>query len=352
MTPDIQNQNKDRILKLLAIGGLIGLVIMIAWLGVQLVRVMPNAFTSLASLADSVYNYQPYELVVVSSAPVVNNGESVTLTWNDPEPVGSFSFMYTCADGVAIDIRTTGNGITPTTCDVPVELGDVRSVDVLLMAERNRFSDITYTISFITPRAIATVASATGTLSVVNVQIAPPENTATSTPPSVPTKPATPPTPSPTATTTIPTISVNATTTKPVTVVPVTITKPIYTIPVSNPNGNSDLAIRSLGAGILSNNQFINVGTLTNDTISAIQIEVKNIGTKTSANFTFSATLPNGSTYTSPVQNPLKPNERAVLTIGFKMSEETGVHTFNAMVTTTSDSNNANNRFTSAVRVK
>jgi hypothetical protein len=355
MTPENQNPDtgrKDRILKLLAIGGLIGLVIIISWLGIQLVRVMPNAFTSLASLADSVYNYQPVELIVVSSSDIVNSGESVTLSWNDPKPEGEFSFTYDCADGVAVDVRVPNSDIKPATCEVPFVLGDVTSTDLVINAERNRFTDITYTISFITPRAITDVASESGTLSVVNVSIAPTEGTGTTTATTTATTTPEVKPELPAATTTKPVVSNTATTTKPKPTTPTTTTKPVYTTPVSNRNGVIDLNVRSLGAGAIVNGQFVNLGSLTSGAQSAIQIEVRNSGTKTSSSFTFTATLPNGATYVSKSQKALKPNERAVLTIGFSMTDDTGVQPFDVTLKTSGDANLKNNTFTSAVRVK
>lgn len=347
-----QNQNKDRVLKLLAISGLIGLVIIISWLGIQLVRVMPNAFTSLASLADSVYNYKPVELLVVSDKDIINSGESVTLSWNDPEPEGEFSFTYDCAPGVAIDVRLESGDLTPATCDEPVILGDVTSVDLSIMAERNRFTDVTYNISFITPRAIADVASQSGTLSLVNVSIAPTETIATSTPPET----VTPEPVTPVATTTKPEVPKPAPTTPTKPTTPLkptpTPTKPVSTLPTSDPKGFTDLAVRSLGAGTILNNQFVNLGTITSGGASAIQIEVRNLGTKTSQSFSFTATLPNGTTYVSKSQKGLKPNERAVLTIGFNMTDDTGVQPFDVTLKVTGDTKLTNNSFTGAVTVK
>lgn len=338
---------KERVLKSLAVGGFIGLIIIIAWLGITLVRVLPNAFTSLASLADSVYNYQPVKIVIVTSEDIVNAGDSFTISWNDPKPAGSFSFTYACTEGVAIEVRTIKSYIQSVTCDVPFELGDVTSMDVTVRAERNRFTDIPYTISFITPRAIDDVATAEGTISVVNASITAPEPVATTTPEVTPT----PETPKPTTpVVTKPPVSKPTT---PVPPKPTYIQTPIYGIPVSNPNGTTDLSIRSLGAGtISSNNQFINVGTINGDTDSAIQFEIKNLGTKTSDTFTFTATLPNGTTYTSPVQAALKPNERSVISLGFTMNGERGVKVFSAIVSITNDTNTKNNSFTSAVTVK
>ncbi len=339
-TPD--PVKKERVLKSLAVGGFIGLIIIIGWLGITLVRVLPNAFTSLASLADSVYNYQPVEIVVVSSADIVNAGDAFTISWNDPKPAGSFSFTFVCTDGVAIDVRTVGSPLQSVECGVPYELGDVTSMDLTVRAERNRFTDIPYTISFITPRAINDVASADATISVVNASIANPEPVASTTPEVVPT-----PKPSKPATTTTP-VAVKPTMPK-----PIYIQTPIYGIPVSNPNGTVDLAVRSLGAGTINSlNQFVNVGTINGSVDSAIQFEIKNTGTKTSDTFTFVATLPNGTIYTSPVQVALKPNERTVISLGFSMSNDKGVKPFSAIVSVASDTNTKNNSFTSAVTVK
>ncbi len=340
-TPD--PVKKERVLKSLAVGGFIGLIIIIGWLGITLVRVLPNAFTSLASLADSVYNYQPVEIVVVSSADIVNAGDAFTISWNDPKSAGSFSFTFECTDGVAIDVRTVEKPLQSVECDIPYVLGDVTSMDITVRAERNRFTDIPYTISFITPRAITDVAETASMISVVNASITAPEPVATTTPEVNPV----PNTPKPTTPPTTPVVV------KPATPKPTYIQTPVYGIPVSNPNGTVDLSIRSLGAGTINNqNQFVNVGTISGNADSAIQFEIKNLGTKTSDTFTFVATLPNGTTYTSPVQTALKPNERSVISLGFSMDSSTGVKPFSAVVSVTSDTTTSNNSFTSAVTVK
>ena len=67
---------KQHVLKLLAVGGFIALIIIIAWLGVQIVRVAPKAITSLASIADVVYNYEDIKVDVASNKAVANADES------------------------------------------------------------------------------------------------------------------------------------------------------------------------------------------------------------------------------------------------------------------------------------
>lgn len=341
-----QQQKKDSVLKILAIGGLVGFIIIIAWLGIKLVTVLPNAFTSLASLAETVYNYKPLEIAVSSDKDVINSGDAVTLTWTDPKPVGTFMFTYACVDGVALDIRVPGKGIESVSCDDAYELGDVSTIDLSLTAEKNRFTEVPVTITFLDERQGGSEITTEKVLTVVNVSIADSETIPKPVTPTTPIKPevVVPVTPKPP-------IVITPAPVKPTIPKPV-VTKPVYGIPVSNPNGFTDLTIASLGAGTIVNNRFVNVGTLNRDENGAIQFVIKNVGTKTSQPFTYVANLPDGTTYTSPVQTALKPNERAVITLGFNMNSTKGISPFNAVVTVAGDVNLKNNSFSSAVTVK
>jgi len=333
-----EQQKKDSVLKTLATLGLIGLIIIIAWLGIKLVSVLPNAFSSLASLSETVYNYKPLEIAVTSNKDVVNSGDALTLTWNDPKPVGTFIFTYACVEGVALDIRVPGKGIEALSCDDEYELGDVSTVDLSLSAEKNRFTEVPVTIVFLDERQGGSEITTEKVITVVNVSIA---DAITVSDPETPVV-VVPDTPKPPV----------VITPTPTPVKPVIVTKPTYAIPMSNPNGFTDITIRSLGAGTIVNNQFINVGILNREANGAIQFEIKNSGTKTSNLFTFVANLPNGTTYTSPVQPALKPNERAVITLGLTTTNETGIKAFSAMVTVAGDINLHNNSFNAAVTVK
>ncbi len=351
MNTNTDNKGKEGVLKTLAIGGFIGLIIIIAWLGIQLISFMPSAFTSLASLADSVYNYKPVELVVVSNKTVANSGEAFTISWNKPKQTGSFAFSYACTEGVAVDVRAQGGAIAAVTCDDDYVIGDVNTIDISITSERNRFTEIPYTISFMPARSDTKAAAKDSAITVVNAMISPVVvETASSTVTEVVVKPEPKPvvvakpeptTPAPTATA-LP---------KP-TPKPVVISKPVYTIPVSNPQGFTDIQVISLGAGTVdANNRFSHVGVIDNDAPGAIQFEIKNIGTKTSNTFTYTATLPNGSEYVSPVQTALKPNERMVATIGFDAADKTGAKAFAVAVSISGDTNSANNTFNSAVSI-
>ncbi|MBY0538571.1 hypothetical protein K2P47_04215 [Patescibacteria group bacterium] len=358
MNTNTDNQGKERVLKTLAIGGFVGLIIIIAWLGIQLISFMPSAFTSLASLADSVYNYKPVELVVVSNTSVANAGESFTITWNKPKQVGSFTFSYKCTEGVAAEVRVSGGPIAPLECDTELNLGDVNSLDINLTSERNRFTEVPYTIAFLPAKSDSPAATQDNTITVVNAMISPVvAEVATTSVTEVTVKPEPAPVvvaqPEPSEPTPAPVTPTPAPkpTPKP-TPKPVIISTPIYGIPVSNPNGTTDIGVRLLGIGSVDNsNRFTASTVIDNDTKGAIQFEIKNFGTKTSESFTYTVKLPNGSEYESPTQTALKPNERMVATIGFETVDMTGVKTFSVSVDIDSENNKTNNQFTAKVSI-
>jgi len=334
-----ENQKKDRVLKSLAVGGFIGLIILIAWISIQIVSYLPTALSSLASLADSVYNYKPVELVVVSNKTIVNTEEALTISWNIPKQDGAFTFSYTCTDGVAIDMRTAEGGIQNLTCDTNYNLGSVGSTDVIIYSEKNRFTDIQYVVGFIPDTADAPTATKPNSVTVVNPSISPiviVDNEL-----EIPAEPE---------------VVLEEVVPEPEVVKPITTTYEqhyVYEIPVSNPNGFTDLGAKLLATGsINSANVFVNTGSIDYNTRGAIQFEVKNFGTKTSNPWTFTTKLPNDTTYTSGTQTALKPNERAVITLGFAMPNDTGVKQFNVSVTVNGDSKVSNNTFTAVVLIK
>jgi cell division septation protein DedD len=352
MTNNREQQQKDGIMKSLAIVGFIGLIISVAWLGIQLVKVLPNAFTSLASLADSVYSYDTRGLMTTSNKSTVSDGESVTISWNVPKRSGTFAFSYVCTEGLALDMRDSLGAIRALTCDTNYTIGSVSAIDVVATTEKNRFTNLSYHIDFIPSGKESPLMSDEGALVIVNATIgttSTPEpavassTLATTTPvvtekPAEPVKPVTPAKPT--------------TSTKPVAPTkPIYTQKPVYSIPTSNPNGFTDLSVAFVGSGILVDQTFKSTGVIDNDETGAIKFEVKNIGTKTSNTWTYSAKLPNGETYTSTSQAALKPNEQAIITLGFTMGDDTGAKRYNVEVSVTPDSNRNNNSFETAVAI-
>lgn len=332
-------QKKESILKSLAIVGFISIIIFIAWLSVQLVNFVPSAFTSLASLAESLNQREQTteetevaSLLVTSNTTLASVGELVTVTWNTAKAPGSYTFSYHCTEGVAIDLMSV-DGIKSINCDTNYNLGDTDSLTLTIDSEKERFADLRYTVSFLGTNDTKPRASGTATITVVNADI--PDDIANLDSESEQEET----TPSETEQTP------DTTTDQPST--PTYEQEYVYTIPTSDPNGTTDLGVRFLNTGTIIGNTFF-VGTLHQNENGALQFEVKNYGTKTSKDWTFSVTLPDGHTYESDTQSPLKPNERAVLTIGFT-SDRDAEHTFVTKVSEPTDQTKLNNQFVQKV---
>ncbi len=147
-----------------------------------------------------------------------------------------------------------------------------------------------------------------------------------------------------------------ATSSAPVTTTPVVTTPaPVqyktvttYRKPVSDPNGRIDLAMTFVGVGNLNSSQRFVPGNLPGSGQGAIQFVVKNIGTKTSSDWTFKLDLPNGSTMTSSVQKPLMPSESSTLTVAFEMHDNEW-HDTNGTVLGGGDTILVNNSFSAKV---
>ena len=337
---DVSKNKKDSILKSLAIAGFVGIIILISWLSIQFVSIVPEAFSSLASLIEGLNQHQEAALEendmtqfnVTSNASIVNAGGSVVISWETTKVPGSYTFSYECLEGVAIDIAND-DGLQSIACDTNYNLGNTDSLSLTIDSEKERFIDINYTVSFLATNDTEPRASATASLTVINDQI----NSVF--------------------------VSDNVNETEIVeeevideveTVVGTTPgeeivyeQKFVYTIPTSDPNGITDLGTKFLNTGKIIGNVFI-AGKLKQDDNGAVQFEVKNFGTKTSEEWTFSVSLPDGGNYTSTEQKPLKPNERAVLTIGFPATDDTR-HTFEVEIEESTDVNSLNNKFEKAV---
>lgn len=319
----------------------------IAWVSIKIVNNVPGTFASLASLAETVKEYDTSTdenasqdmLIVTSDTNVVVAGESVRLSWTETTTPGSYVLSYGCTDGVAIDLQDT-SGSRSISCDTNYNLGNSNSVSLRIDSEKSRYVDIPYTLSFLATNDTAPRASDDAILTVVNSQIASIDDsdteseTAEEESESTPTETPVDSTPNTNPTPTTPTYTQEFT----------------YQIPVSDPNGRIDLGTRYLNVGRIVGNQFI-AQVVDNDLSGAIQFEVKNFGTKTSNKWTYTVTLPSGGIYESSEQTALKPNERAVITIGFPESTVRS-HEFEVTITTTGDVNRNNDDFSQSVAFK
>jgi len=345
-------EKKNSLLKTLAIAGFVAIIIIIGWLSIQFVSVIPNAFSSLASLAEGINQYEEttegsqetQSLVVTSNTTLVNSGGSADISWNTAQAQGSYVFSYDCADGVAVDL-VGANGVQNIDCDSNYNVGDVDTLTLAIDSEKNRYSDLSYTIAFIEtdktePTAVGNAALTIVNSNVANINLADEteeeileeafedseldeiaQEAVDETPESAPSNPST--------------------VTQPP--APVFEQEYVYTIPTSDPNGRIDLASRFISTGVIINQRFVST-SINRSQSGAIQFEVKNLGTKTSEDWTFSFDLPTGGTYESKVQKPLKPNERAILTVGFPEANR-GSFTFEVDVETSQDRVSANNDF-------
>ncbi len=348
----VTHEEKDALTKTFAIVGFVVLVIFGVWLAVKIVSFVPSAFSSLASLADSVYNYDKQEDIVVNGENnVYNSGESFTLSWGAMRRPGSYTFSYACTEGVSVDTKDAQGKIVSLTCGEPLSLGESTSLEVLVSSEKNRFTDIPYTITYTKNGADEASSMITRDLTIVNVTIPATGALVTNTPDTnegsgekaTETTPVTKP------------VVAAKPAQKPTTYVagtPKTITKTVYTMPVSDPKGNIDLQVTYLGAGKISGSTFIKSASIDADENGAIQFEVKNIGTKTADSWNYKAELPADITYSSGAQKALKPNERAVITLGFEGLEEDGVEKVSVEVTAKSDSKTTNNKVSASVVIK
>ncbi len=335
----VTDEKKEALTKTLAIAGFIAVVVFAVWLAVQIVSVIPSAFSSLASIADVVYNYNNKQEIETSTEnTVMNAGESFTITWTDMRKNGTYAFSYACTDGVSVEIRNGGD-IATIACDTQVMLGDASTLEVRVSSEKARFVDVPYTITFTAEGEKETI-SKNSALTIVNASIpasgvvqAPVDEEDSETD----TTSASPVTPSKT-----PVYTAGK---------PVTVTKYVYVTPTSDPKGKVDLQVTFLGIGTIHGKTFVSASSIDADDQGALQFEVKNVGTKTAEDWSYVAELPSDITYKSGDQKSLKPNERAVITLGFTGIEDDGSEKVSVEVTAKNDVKDSNDEFSKTVKV-
>ena len=351
-------EKKESILKSLAIAGLLGITVLIAWLAIQIVQVFPAALSSLVTMANSVYNYNPLEvreLELVASESLVNTGEDFSVSFNRPHASGTYVFSYACQDDTKLDLKAGDKTFTDLNCEEQYDLGLVDKVDLAFTTGANRFTDVTYTIAFYRPNGQTPAASQSKTVTVVDARVALSDPTSTTTPtestevvppvvvttPVVTETPEVPTEPKPVATT--PTYPAPVLSTPTFT----------YAIPTSNPNGTTDLVVSFLSVGRLSNaGKFTSTSRLEAGETGAFQFAVHNIGNRTSQTWTYKAELPDGTTYTSNTEKALLPNERAVITIGFPALRETArTAKLSVTISTDRDTNLGTNSVTKTLEI-
>ncbi len=333
---NVTPEKKEKMTKNLALVGLVGLIILIAWLSVQIVKIFPSAINSLASLADTVYNYEPKNNPVSNPDFVsdvtksVNSGEPVNLKWQNLG-TGDYTFSYTCAEGLSVELRTPHTDIKNVECGIRYDIGTVGSMELIARSAKSKTTDLTYVIAHYKKNSTVPEVEEGGLIKIINPNF---EETAEAT------------------STETNTITTNTEIKKSPTVSTVT-NEVKYEIPVSDPKGYSDLSITDLGIGQVTNSgSFVKTGYFSTLTRNAIQVSVKNIGTKDSKSWDIMLSLPGSREYEATGKKFLKPNEEAILTIEFPALTTTTQATYNAEIETTSDKNTNNNQFSNKGLVK
>lgn len=344
---------KTIIIKLLAIFGFFVTVGLIVWVVVVGVRNAPAAFSSLASIAESIQGYQKVpELTLATEKSIMNSGESFTLSWTDIKKHGSYEFGYQCVEGISLEVRGASGELVTIPCGGSLSLpGEVHGLFVTISSERSRFIDVPLTLSFVNESGevvtdtvtAVTIVNATIPLAMREEEIESVAITPEVTKPEMvkeeevkpvvkPQEPVTPTAPA----------------------VPTTREVSVTYMPVSIPTGYTDLKVSFLGIGTMDGNTFVPSATYDPDKRSGLRFEVRNIGTKTSGNWSFTANLPEGVIYEAETQAPLKPNEAAVFTLGFGVDPDTKEDSVKLGVTATekSDTNKVNNSFTWSVKIE
>jgi len=357
---NVSAEKKASILKTLAIFGFIGLLGVIAWLSVQLVQLFPAAMSSLASLAEGVNEYQEtvldtepdvLPLTVTANTSLINTNESITINWSEVRANGSYVFNYDCVDGVSLTHQSeVGERVIE--CATNYNVGDTNTLTVDITSEKNRYADVPYTVAFLRTNDTSPRAAGDSVVTVVNTAVssqfaqAPNDEIVTPTEPSISVE-TNDPASEPETTAESGTNSTEPTAPTPDSTPDTYPQEFIFTVPVSDPNGFVDLSTSFSGMGEIINGAFV-AGPVSVQNAGAVQFSVRNIGTKTSDDWTYAISLPTGSVFTSTDQTPLKPNERAVITIGFPAGA-TSPHTFVVSVDEPTDRRSNNDSFTETV---
>ncbi len=338
---NVTPERKDSVLKSLALIGLLGVILFIAWVSVQIVAVFPTAVSSLASLADSVYNYNPRGMAEIKLEPTaesVETGSELNLVWDKRFETGTYAFTFLCEEGLSVEIKSVESTFQNAECGKSYTLGTVDNAQVKVNSEKKGQAPFTYTISYFKNNVYTPSSQSSQSVLVTNsrfTESGPNVNVV-----NIPESEEEPGTQTETE------VEVET---------PAVVTKPkpqptyevVYQIPVSDPNGFTDLKVTYLGIGSKNRNgSFTNSGTLKEGVAGVVQFSVQNLGTKTSDTWSFEAELPGGTNYTSRTQNALKPNERVIFTLTFPALGDTSVETFGAEATVEGDTNTKNNSFT------
>ncbi|MBY0309545.1 hypothetical protein K2Q16_00125 [Patescibacteria group bacterium] len=331
-------EKKRKVLNFLAIFGFLAMIVMVAILAVIAVRLLPTAFSSLANLAETINGRGGDRTIVVNADKTdLVSGDEVTLTWEAAPLPGSYTFSYECVDGVAVEIRRDDT-TRAVRCDTVYSLGETNEVRLFITSEKLASTSIPYTITFLRTNDTSPRASVDGTLAIARegdedtpgAPEAPEEDVAAVPPPApAPAEPA------------------------PAAPRPSTPRTEYYSyIPTSNPNGTTDLRVTFIEMGVTKGNELLGRSTFTGSNENFFRFEVRNVGTKTSEEWSYTATLPGDADFKRDDQKELKPNERAVITVRFPVEKRSGSEQVRITVKANNERVSSNNTLTWSANVR
>ncbi len=331
------NKKDNTFSKPVAVIAFISMIFAIAWLSVQLVSFVPGAFSSLASLAESINQravpteeMEAEEIIIASSKSIITAGEFTSLSWDASNVDGSYMFSYDCADGVSLNIIDNNGNARGVSCDTSYDIGNTTNLTLETSSEKNRYENIYYDIELIGTENNHTYGRGGSSYTVVNSTISHDDE-------------ETEPESEQTEDTPEPEVAVDPEPSTPA----VSVEEPEYQTPIIDAVKRTDLATQFIASGNIISNVFV-PGQIERRDSGAIQFAVKNLGLKTSNVWTYAVTLPSGETYRSGGQDPLGPSERAVITVGFP-TPNTGSHAFQVMTYENTDENSLNDGFVETV---
>lgn len=310
--------------KTFALIGIVAVLALVVWGSVQLMRVSPNSLTAVVTNIKSVFvgvGDKDAEINFSLTTHSLTDSEPFTLTWtNTSDEKGVYLARFECVDGISFETRDEVDRLVEMQCDVPFPL--VRTATetghawtFTPYATIKRFSDVNVTVTFIPEDENRAAVQSNTLLTIVNEDLAAVPAIGESESTGQTESAATP------ATTYAPPIQ--NTPSQPATT-GTTGTAPNTNIRVSDPNGTPDLALKLIAIGYTERGLFIpSTEAVTEDDRPTVRFSVENIGTKTSAEWTFEAKLPiqgRSGTFTykpESAQQALRPGERIEFTLGF-----------------------------------
>lgn len=345
---NVSEESKTSAIKTLAIIGFIAAVVLGLWIAIQVIQFLPTAFKNLASIADGLYG-RGSAFTLVTEKEIINSGEPFKIQWTNVVKTGEYTVSYQCVNGVSAEARSGNGSIVTLECGKEFALpqGNLEDgkemLEIMLKSEKQRFTDVLFTVAFYQDGTDTALYEKNMSVTIVNATI--PQTGVT--PGITNTKPDVKPTP---------TTPAKPVVTKPVSPKPTGYyTVPVKTTsyPVSNPKGFTDLEVHFIGVGTISNGVFHAKSSLEKSDDAAMQFTVKNIGTKTSGDWSYKTEFPsdNDNDYSSSKQAPLLPQERATITIRFTADDETGTEAARVSVSGGNDTKSRNNSASKTVKI-